>query len=219
MKHKLKIAGIVVATLAIVSVCVAISINVYVKNTTAGRIISPDEAVRLQDVDCALVLGCQVRADGTPSTMLKDRLTRGIELYNMRAVPKLLMSGDNGSKDYDETNAMYRYAVDNKVPQVDVFRDYAGFSTYESVYRAKVIFQADKIVIITQKYHLYRALYIAKRLGIEAYGVASDYQQYRGQSIRDIREVLARCKDFVYAIFKPRPTYLGDVIPISGDGN
>ena len=97
--------------------------------------------------------------------------------------------------------------------------DHAGFSTYESIYRAKEIFQADKILIVTQEYHLYRALYIANQLGVEAYGVSSDYHTYVGQFMRDFREMLARAKDCATCIFKPKPTYLGDAIPIFGDGN
>lgn len=94
-----------------------------------------------------------------------------------------------------------------------------GFSTYESLYRAKDIFKVDKIIIVTQKYHLYRALYIANELGIEAYGVNSDPRKYVGATIREIREILARDKDFAKCIFKPEPTYLGDEIPINGDGD
>lgn len=97
--------------------------------------------------------------------------------------------------------------------------DHAGFSTYESMYRAKEIFQADKVIVITQEYHLYRALYIAEQLGIEAYGVASDYHTYAGQGMRDFREILARCKDVAMCVFKPEPTHLGEAIPVSGNGN
>jgi vancomycin permeability regulator SanA len=96
--------------------------------------------------------------------------------------------------------------------------DHAGFSTYECMYRAKEIFAAKKIVIVTQKYHLYRALYIAEQMGIEAYGVSADYRGYLNQEARDLREVLARVKDFAMCIFKPEPTYLGETIPVWGDG-
>jgi vancomycin permeability regulator SanA len=114
---------------------------------------------------------------------------------------------------------MKQSAIDDGVKSSDVFMDHAGFSTYESIYRAKEIFGVKKMIIVTQDYHLYRALYIAERLGIEAYGVNADYREYWGQSKRDMREVLARCKDFATVIFKPTPTYLGDIIPISGDGD
>jgi vancomycin permeability regulator SanA len=114
---------------------------------------------------------------------------------------------------------MKQYAVDEGVNSENVFMDHAGFSTYESIYRAKEVFGVKKMIIVTQKYHLYRALYIAEQLGIEAYGVASDYHTYVGQSMRDLREVLARTKDFVITITKPEPTYLGDFIDIHGDGD
>jgi vancomycin permeability regulator SanA len=151
--------------------------------------------------------------------MLRDRLLRGIELYELGAAPKSLMSGDHGRTTYDEVNIMKGFAVDAGVASSSVFMDHAGFSTYESMYRAQDLFQADKIIIVTQGYHLYRAIYIARALGIEAYGVASDLNTYAGQTYRDAREVLARVKDFGTSIFKPEPTYRGDAIPISGDGD
>jgi vancomycin permeability regulator SanA len=129
------------------------------------------------------------------------------------------MSGDHGRADYDEVNAMKQVAMEAGVPSSDVFMDHAGFSTYESIYRAKAVFGADKIIVVTQEYHLYRALFIAEKLGIEAYGVNADLRSYRGQSARDIREILARCKDFVNTSFKFEPTYLGEPIPIGGNGD
>ena len=194
-------------------------LNAVVKHSAADQILSPEEAAQLQDVDCILVLGCLVKDDGRPSDMLRDRLRRGVELYELEAAPKLLMSGDHGRVDYDEVATMKQYAIDAGIASEDIFMDHAGFSTYESIYRAKEIFQADKILIVTQEYHLYRAIYIANRLGIEAYGVSSDYRSYVGQSARDARETLARVKDFGTCVFKPEPTYLGETIPISGDGN
>jgi vancomycin permeability regulator SanA len=150
--------------------------------------------------------------------MLEDRLKRGVALYNGGAAPKILMSGDHGREGYDEVDAMKRYAVEAEIPSADVFMDHAGFSTYETVYRAKAVFQAQKVIIVTQQYHLYRAMYIAEALGMEAYGVAADYRQYSGQLARDIREVLARVKDFGMSILQPASTYVGDAIPISGSG-
>jgi vancomycin permeability regulator SanA len=129
------------------------------------------------------------------------------------------MSGDHGREDYDEVDVMKSFAVEAGVPSEDVFMDHAGFSTYESMYRAKEIFQARKVIIITQEYHLYRAIYIAEQLGMEAYGVAADYRAYYDQTKRDIREILARVKDFGTSLLKPKPTYLGKAIPIWGDGN
>ena len=205
--------------LCILGITTLAVINSIVKLSTGKQIISSEEAAKLEDVDCILVLGCFVKDDGRPSDMLHDRLTRGVELYDLGAAPKLLMSGDHGREDYDEVAAMKQFAIDAGIPSEDVFMDHAGFSTYESIYRAKEIFQADKILIVTQEYHLYRALYIADQLGVEAYGVSSDYHTYVGQFMRDFREMLARVKDCATCIFKPEPTYLGDAIPIFGDGN
>lgn len=203
----------------ILGLCAVCGINGYVRWTADSRIITSEQAAQLEDVDCILVLGCLVKDNGVPSDMLADRLARGVELYQLGAAPKLLMSGDHGQTDYDEVNTMKGYAVDSGISDEDIFMDHAGFSTYESIYRAKEIFQADKIIIVTQEYHLYRAIYIAETLGLEAYGVASDYRTFSGQSARDLREVLARVKDFGTSLFKPEPTYLGEVIPISGNGN
>jgi vancomycin permeability regulator SanA len=181
--------------------------------------LSAEDARELENVDCIIVLGCLVRDNGTPSAMLRDRLIQGVELYKSEAAPKLLMSGDHGTADYDEVNAMKKFATENGVPSEDVFMDHAGFSTYETIYRAKEVFGADKVIIVTQEYHLHRALYIAEQFGIEAYGVSADLDTYSGQTKRDVREVLARCKDVFMCIIKPEPTYIGEAIPIDGNGN
>ena len=221
MSKKVKILVIICAVaigIALLLGVAVLCINARVKGVAKRRIISADEAAELSDVDCILVLGCLVRSDGTPSDMLADRLTVGCELYGAGVSDKLLFSGDHGQNDYDEVSAMKDFALAKDIPPTDIFLDHAGFSTYESVYRAKEIFGAKKIVIVTQKYHLYRALYIAKALGLDAYGVASDLNTYRGQSYRDAREVLARCKDFAYCIFKVKPTYLGEPISLEASG-
>lgn len=205
--------------LIILGISALVVINSIVKLSTDDQIITSEAAAALTDVDCILVLGCLVKSDGRPSDMLHDRLQRGVELFDLGAAPKLLMSGDHGRVTYDEVAAMKQFAVDSGIASSYVFMDHAGFSTYESIYRAKEIFQADKLLIVTQKYHLHRAIYIANQLGIEAYGVAADYRTYVGQFKRDVREVLARIKDCGTCILKPKPTYLGDAIPISGNGN
>ena len=129
------------------------------------------------------------------------------------------MSGDHGRAGYDEVNKMKEYAVENGVSSHDVFMDHAGFSTYESMYRARDVFQAKKLIIVTQQYHLYRALYVAEKLGLEAYGVAADQMVYNGQLYREVREILARNKDFINTLIWPKPKYLGDAIPVNGDGD
>ena len=219
VKKKMIMIALALLLLAVLSGTVVLAINGYVVGSTKNQILETPEAAALEGVDCILVLGCRVYEDGTPSHMLEDRLRRGVELYQAAAAPKLLMSGDHGQHEYDEVNAMKDYAVAEGIASADVFMDHAGFSTYESLYRAKEIFGVEKIIIVTQRYHLHRALYIARQLGLEAYGVASDYRSYAGQLMREIREILARNKDFVTGIFLPEPTYLGEKIPISGDGD
>ncbi len=218
-KPRLKTVLLIVLCLIILGGCTVFGINAHVKSVGGSRILTAEDAEALPDVDCILVLGCKVEKNGTPSPMLRDRLSTGVGLYFAGAAPKLLMSGDHGKEDYDEVGAMKEYAINSGVPSSNVFMDHAGFSTYESVYRAKEIFGADKIIIVTQEYHLYRALYIAKALGVEAYGVSSDTRTYAGQWMREVREILARNKDVVKSYFQPFPTYLGEEIPISGDGD
>lgn len=193
-------------------------INYHIKASVRNKIITVDAAGTI-DADCILVLGAGVWRDGKPSPMLEDRLMQGILLYEKGASDRLLMSGDHGSKEYDEVNVMKQFAIDRGIASEHIFMDHAGFSTYESLYRARDIFKTDKIIIVTQKYHLYRALYIAGKLGLEAYGVASDQRLHAGQGIRDFREMLARVKDFFNVIIEPKPTFLGEAIPVSGDGN
>ena len=218
MKKPLKAAIAALAGIAAAGLCAMLGINAYVKNSVSDMIVTSEDAKDF-GADCIVILGCKVKEDGQPSDMLRDRLQRGIELYRLGAAPKIIMSGDHGRKNYNEVGTMKQYAVEAGVPSSDVFMDHAGFSTYETVYRAKEIFGAKRVVIVTQKYHLYRALYIAKSLGLDAVGVDSDLETYRGQLKRDVREVLARCKDFATSIIKPKPTYLGEAVPVSGDGD
>lgn len=171
----------------------------------------------LQDLnpDCILVLGAAVRGD-TPSKMLQDRLDVAIALYEAGVSEKLLLSGDNGEVYYNEVVVMQKYVLEAGVPAEDVFLDYAGFSTYESMYRARDVFLVETAVVVTQKYHIYRALQIGRALGLEVHGVASDQMDYSGQSYRNLREVAARIKDVAQSIIQPKPTFLGPEIPLTG---
>lgn len=219
IRRILLISLAVLGLLGLLGAGIVFGINGYVVQSVSDRILSPEDAAQLSDVDCILVLGCKVNSDGNPSAMLEDRLRRGVELFQAGAAPKLLMSGDHGTVTYNEVLSMKQYAMDRGIASSDVFMDHAGFNTYESMYRARDVFQAKKILIVTQDYHLYRALYIAQALGLEAYGVAANYRNYSGQTARDVREILARNKDFFTAIFQPLPTYLGNTIPVSGNGD
>lgn len=204
---------------AVVGTGAVLGLNSYVKRTARRQILTETEAAALEGMDCILVLGCGVRRDGSPTHMLEDRLKQAEALYKLGAAPKLLMSGDHSRTDYNEVGAMKAHAEEAGIPGEDVFMDHAGFSTYESLYRAKEIFGVEKVIIVTQEYHLYRALYIAQRMGLEAWGVSSDYRTYVGQPVREAREILARLKDVATTVFWPDPTYLGEAIPVSGDGN
>lgn len=215
---KIKKIVLILSVILLVLVLVVLGINGYIKSSTKNQITSVEESSNLEDIDCIIILGAGIWGD-KPSPMLEDRLLQGIELYNNNVSTKIIMSGDHGREEYDEVNIMKEFAIEKGVPSENIFMDHAGFSTYESIYRAKEIFEADKIVIVTQKYHLYRALHIANSLGIEAYGVGADPRQYVGAMYRELREILARNKDFVKCLFKPEPTYLGETIPVSGNGN
>ena len=214
MKKLLKYGIIIIIIIAII----VLGINLYVRISTNKQIIKENDYTELSDVDCIIILGAGIWED-KPSPMLEDRLLEGIKLYQNSVSDKIIMSGDHGRREYDEVNIMKNYAIEKGIPSENIFMDHAGFSTYESIYRAKDIFEAKKVVIVTQKYHLYRALYIANQLGVEAYGVGADPRQYVGATYRELREILARDKDFIKCIFKPEPTYLGDTIPVSGNGD
>lgn len=214
MKNVIKYITIIIA----VVIVIILIINFFVKQSTKKQIIKNSEIEKLEDIDCIIVLGAGIWGD-KPSPMLEDRLLEAISLYKNNVSDKIIMSGDHGKEDYDEVNVMKNFAIEKGIPSENIFMDHAGFSSYESIYRAKEIFKAKKIVIVTQKYHLYRSLYIANKLGLEAYGVASDPRQYVGAFYRELREILARNKDFIKCIFKPEPTYLGEVIPVNGNGD
>lgn len=208
----------VICTALLGALCIFL-LNRTVTKTAERYFLTEAQSQAEGDFDCILVLGAGVYESGAPTWMLRDRLNTGIALYKAGASNKLLMSGDHGRKNYDEVNSMKDFAINAGVPSEAVFMDHAGFSTYESMYRARDIFKAERILIVTQRYHLYRAVYIARALGLDAYGVETPPQIYGGEFMRDVREVAARVKDVFTAWFKPKPTFLGETIPVSGNGN
>lgn len=219
MKRVIRITAAVICMFFLLAVIGTAVLNWYVCYAASDRILDADRISEPEPADCILVLGCSVKGDGTPSAMLRDRVETGIALYKQGAAGKLLMSGDHGRDDYNEVQVMKDMAVAAGVPAEDVFMDHAGFSTYESMYRARDIFQAERIVIVTQEYHLYRAIYVAEKLGLTAYGVPADRQEYAGQWARDIREAAARVKDYFASWLQVSPAFLGDAIPVQGNGN
>ena len=218
MKRKYKAVIFVVLGIVLLIGIAAVSLSVYMVKATEKNIFTADTFKNDEKADCILILGAGVK-DDKPKPMLRDRLLTGIELYKSGAAEKIIMSGDHGRADYDEVNVMRAFALEQGVRAEDIFLDHAGFSTYDSVYRAKNIFGAENIIIVSQKYHLYRALYISEKLDVKAAGVSANLNTYGGQLKRDIREIIARDEDFFKCIVKPEAEITGDKIPLDGDGS
>ncbi|MDL2287340.1 YdcF family protein [Eubacteriales bacterium OttesenSCG-928-G02] len=224
MKNKkiIRIIILILVGLMLLGFLSVLFINLYITSSTDDYILSFDEAA-WDGYDCILVLGTLVYRDGTLSPMLKNRVDMAIKLQDKGVAEKLLMTGDHGREDYNEVEAMKNHAVEAGIDPDMIFMDHAGFSTYESMYRAKEVFECKKILIVTQEFHMARAVYLARALGLDAYGVCSDIDNDDGFKINVLRnysrEVLARVKDFFFAKIQPVPTYTGVSIPISGSGS
>lgn len=207
----------------------AMAVNSHVQESTKGRIvydyesetggISSETLKRIEELDpqCIMVLGCGILNEETPSLMLKGRLDTGISLYNAGVAPKLLLTGDNGQEEHNEIHVMLNYCLNAGVPPEDIFCDHAGFSTNESMIRAVEIFDIERAVIVTQRYHEYRALYDAEQAGLEALGVAASFGRRPGPG-QEMRELLARNKDFLLFKFGNPTAIGGEKIDITGDG-
>lgn len=180
-----------------------------------GRIVA---AVAARPAEAIIVLGALVFPGGGVSAMLGDRLETAYELYRAGKAPRLLLSGDHGQAGYDEVNTMRAYLERKGVPPADIFLDHAGFDTYDSMYRARDVFQVRSAIIVTQRFHLPRALFMAGALGLHAQGVVADRQPYRDARYYDLREFAARIKGFASVALHRSPVFLGPAIPVSGDG-
>ncbi|WP_195263901.1 MULTISPECIES: ElyC/SanA/YdcF family protein [unclassified Clostridium] len=193
---------------------ISISITISTVNSYKKYIYNIEDIP--SESDAIIVLGAGVRVDGTPSDILADRLETSLEVFEAGLANVFLLSGDHGREEYNEVGSMKKYILQNDIDEKLIFMDHAGFSTYDTMYRAKEIFKVDKAIIVTNEYHLPRALYIAKKLGIDAYGIKSDKRQYQLMDSYKKREVLAQLKDFIYVnILKPEPKFLGEAIPVS----
>jgi len=172
----------------------------------------------MPSADAIMVLGALVN-DGRPSPTLALRLDRAIELYNAGKAPKIIVSGDHGQKEYNEVCAMKFYLLERGVPRDDIFLDHAGFNTYDSMYRAKAIFGVNTLIITTQQFHISRSVYIARKLGIEAYGYpCTMFLNYYNRQYGD-RESLAKIKAFIDVhILQRGPRFLGEPISLEGSG-
>jgi len=195
-----------------------LAIDAYVRRSGERGFVSREEAVATPS-DCILVLGAAVWEGDVPCPMLEDRLLEGIALYKAGAAPLLLLSGDANGSSGNETAVMRQYAIDAGVPEEDIFVDERGLCTYDSLYRARAVYQAERIVVVTQEYHLGRALYIAENMDLEAVGVNSDPRAYAGQLYHDMREIVARLKDFLLCEFvRPARAEPGEYEPLRAAG-
>ncbi|MDA0185012.1 YdcF family protein [Solirubrobacter phytolaccae] len=209
MRRVLAIAVLLLAAVLVVP-------NAVVLLGGKGVADEPKEVPRAQ---AALVLGAQVMPNGAPSSMLSDRITAAAELYKAGRVDKLLLSGDHGRKQYDEVGTMRDILLKQGIPAEDIFTDHAGFDTWDSAQRAKRVFAAHSVVVVTQKFHMARALYDARKAGLDATGYAADKRDYgRVMPRLRVREAAARVKTVGDAVTGAEPHFLGPVIPITGDG-
>lgn len=202
------------SVLLTVTVC-----NAVVIASADGYTVTLSEAQGLENIDCIIVLGAGLRADGTMTEILKERVVAGTELYFSGASGRILVSGDHSRADYNEVGAMKAYMVSAGIPDSAVFTDHAGFDTYDTMYRARDVFRAKRVIIVTQNFHLSRAVFIARSLGMEAYGYACDPEGRFAGLGNHTREAAARTKYVFDAIIKPSPKYLGEAIPIWGDSS
>lgn len=206
------------SVLTIVILLMTFFINILMINTTKDKIVDINSISFDENYDAILVLGCKAYED-RPSMMLENRLLKSIEVYNKLNI-KILLSGDHSKKNYDEVNIMKDYLLSKNINSKDIFLDHAGLSTYDSIYRAKYVFNAKRIIIVTQNYHLPRALYLANKLGLDALGIIADDIPYKGIMLKnELREILSRDKNFFKAILKPESKYVGENISLEGDGN
>jgi vancomycin permeability regulator SanA len=191
----------------------------YVQKATATYRYPATDVPAIPAQRVAIVFGAGVRPDGSLTPMLRDRVEAAVDLYQTGKAQKLLMTGDNSEEYYDEVTAMKRYAVARGVPAEDITLDYAGFSTYESCFRARAIFGVQQGLLITQDFHLPRAVYTCRQLGIDAVGVGTpDWERYsrRVMEYYTVREYLATFKAlWDVHITLPPPTYLGPFEGIS----
>jgi len=207
VKLSLKNITLIVTVIILATAAVTIAVNENIKIQSKDFIVDHQGCPESQ---AAIVLGAYVSPSGELCEMLADRIETAVELYKNSKVKKIIVTGDHGRQNYDEVNNMRNYAEKLGVPSEDIFMDHAGFSTYDSMYRAKEIFLVDSAVVITQAYHLPRAVYTARALGINALGVESDKHIYAGAAYYELREIPGRLKAFVQLhLIHSKPRFLG----------
>ncbi|HXK39016.1 MAG TPA: ElyC/SanA/YdcF family protein, partial [Candidatus Paceibacterota bacterium] len=168
------------------------------------------------NAEVALIPGAAVFSNGSLTPIFVNRADMAIKLYEAKKAPKILVSGDNSTVSHNEVNPVRNYLLAKGIPDEDIFLDHAGFDTYSTMYRARDIFGVTSLLVATQSFHLPRAVFIARRLGMEAYGVNADVGHIFFSNYA--REIIANEKAVLELTFNRKPKYLGEKIPISGDG-
>ncbi|AWH75008.1 hypothetical protein DCS32_12800 [Dokdonia sp. Dokd-P16] len=213
LKHLKKFIAVALIGI-ILLICGVYALSHHIESSTKDQTFT--RSSKVPEVYTVIVLGASVRANGNLSTMLEDRVASALKLYNEGRVTRFLLSGDNGTASYNEPKAMKAYLMDKGVPEDDIFLDYAGFDTYDSMYRASSVFNVKEAIVVTQEFHLPRALYIANKLDLTYYGFVGDKRTYQRESANKRRELLANVKAFLELTINKEPTYLGPKIPIDG---
>lgn len=213
LKHLKKFIAVALIGI-ILLICGVLGLSHHIESSTKNQTFT--RSSKVPEAYTAIVLGASVRANGNLSTMLEDRVASALKLYNEGKVKRFLLSGDNGTASYNEPKAMKAYLMDKGVPEDDIFLDYAGFDTYDSMYRASSVFNVKEAIVVTQEFHLPRALYIANKLDLTYYGFVGDKRTYQRESANKRRELLANVKAFLELTINKEPTYLGAKIPIDG---
>ena len=211
----------VVLTITLLSGACAIllgTIMLHVANRYAGKIVLAPNLIEATDssdsAHVAIVFGAGIKSDGMPSDALADRILTAADLYAAGIVRKILMSGDNSYVNYNEPEVMKNYAVDQGVPEKDIVLDYGGRRTYDTCYRAKHVFSLDSAILVTQAFHLNRALYLCNELGIDSIGVTADRHTYLGSGGWAIREWLARINAWFDIQLKAKPEIGGEKVQV-----
>ncbi len=202
---------ILIAALALAAALLCVSL--FAIFTTRSLVRSAELVPATQ---AALVPGAALKKDKTPSVVLAQRADKAIELYRGGKVAKILVTGDNSTLSHDEVSSVRRYLTLRGVAPEDIFLDHAGFDTYSSMYRARDVFAVQSLTVVSQRYHLPRALFIANKLGLTAYGV--DASQGEPYFYYALREIPATAKAAFDILLRREPKFLGPQHPITGDG-
>ncbi len=202
--------------ISLIGLLVLILVNFYVKSQTNSLIY--ESISQVPKIEVGIIFGAGINGD-KPSKYLKDRLDAGILLYKSKKINKILLSGDNGNDQHDELTVMKKYCFANGVDTTKIYIDYAGFDSYSTMYRAKVIFKIDKAILISQKYHLNRAVFLGNKLGVNSQGFSANVGDYNGYKYVCFREYFSTFKSAIDVLRNRKPHFLGDSVSINGFSN